>query len=69
MVYCELISNLVVFTIAIATQQILLPHLFPDFEQGNKLAVCMLVLLVNIIVTSIMHIMAMLIGKFCLGLK
>ena len=69
MVYCELLSNLVVFTIAVAVQQILHPHIFPELEHGNRLSVYMIALLLNIIVSFTTHIVAMLIGKFCLELK
>ena len=69
MIYCELISNLTLFTIVVATQQILLPHISPELEHENRLSTCMTVLLINIIVSFTMHIAAMLIGKFFLELK
>ena len=68
-VYCELISNLTFFTVVVAMQQIFLPHIFPEFEHGNKLLACIILLLLNIIVTSIVHIVVMLVGKSFLDLK
>ena len=50
-------------------QQISFQYVFPGFEHGNILAVCILLLLVNAMLASISHIMVMLVGKSCLDMK
>ena len=67
-VYCDLISNLAFFTIAVVSQQLLQSYFFTDLGHEVNLTVSISVLFLNIVVTSIMHILVMLVGKFCMEL-
>ena len=64
-----MLSNLAFFTITLAAQQILHPLIYPEVEYDYKVALCMIVLLLNIVVTFIVHLAAMNLGKLYLDLK
>ena len=66
--YCDLVSNLAFFTLAIVIQQIIIVYT-TDQEHYNYVTATTVILLLNIILSSILHIIYMCVGKYCLDLK